>query len=93
MGSLYNMIFGKNPDTKDILALIGLTEGDVERFRDCFIEDGEIVILTRTGGLNREDFKNKELISNPHYLYDRDDDFDNTYAYYHFSIPAEHKEG
>ena len=86
--SLYNMIFGKNPDTKDILASIGLTEGDIERFRDCFIEDGEIVILTRTGGLNREDFKNKALTSNPHYLYDRDYDFDSTYAYYHFSVPT-----
>ncbi len=87
--SLYNMIFGKNPSTKEILALLGLTELDVERFRDCWIDGKEsrIVILTRTGGGNREHYQNEKLTSNPYYIRDFDDDFDSTYAYYEFAIP------
>ena len=85
--TMYNMLFGKNPDTKDILAVIGLKEGYIERFRDCWVEDDEICVLTRTGGGNREDFPNEILTSNPYYIYDEDDDFDSTYATYHFSIP------
>ena len=89
--SLYNIMFGKNPNTKDILSVLGLEEGFIERFRDCWVdeEENEICILTRTGGWNREDFPNTILTSNKYYLYDEDDDFDNTYATYHFSIPEE----
>ena len=85
--TMYNMLFGKNPDTKDILAIIGLEEGYIERFRDCWIDIDEICVFTRTGGGNREDFPNVILTSNPYYLYDEDDDFDSTYATYHFRIP------
>ena len=89
--SFYNIMFGKNPNTKEILSVLGLQEGYIERFRDCWVseEDDEIQILTRTGGWNREDYKNEILTSNKYYLYDEDDDFDNTYALYHFSIPWE----
>jgi len=89
--SLYNILFGKNPDTKDILAAIGLEEWKIERFRDCWIDEekNQICVLTRTGGLNREDYSNIALTSNKYYLYDEDDDFDNTYATYYFSIPEE----
>lgn len=90
--SFYNMLFGKNSNTETILAAIGLKEGYIERFRDCWIDGNEICILTRTGGLNREDYQNKVLTSNPYYLYDEDDDFDNTYATYHFSIPNKEEE-
>lgn len=88
--SLYNMLFGKNPETKEILALLGLTELDVERFRECWIDDRtrRIVIMTRTGGGNREYYRNEKLTSNPYYICDYDDDFDSTYAYYEFAIPG-----
>ena len=87
--SLYNILFGKNPSTEKILSLIGLEECDVERFRDVDIDEkeSEIIITARTGGLNRKAFPQKALKNNPHYLYDEDDEFDNTYAYYHFRIP------
>ena len=92
--SFYSMIFGGNPSTKEILAALSLTELDVERFRDCWIneDDEEIVIFARTGGWNREDYPNRALTQHPLYLYDEDDDFDNTYAYYHFSLPELLKE-
>lgn len=74
---------------KEILAAIGLTEGDVNRYRGCYIDedDHEIVVMARTGGLNRGYFSNKILERNPYYLYDRDNEFDRTYADYHFRIP------
>lgn len=54
--SLYNMIFGMNFRTDDILAMLG--NPDVGRLRDTWIEerDGElmIVVYTRNGGGNRE---------------------------------------
>lgn len=81
-----------NPNKDDVLKAIGLKEEDIERFRGAGVQDGEIVIHARTGGGNREDYPNQILTSNPYYLRDYDDDFDCTYATYHFSIPEEHKE-
>ena len=85
--SLYNMLFGMNPEASDILGLIGINVGDVERFRDCFIADGQIQVYTRTGGGNRESYPNKVLTSNQYYIYDEDDTYDCTYATYYFKIP------
>lgn len=87
--NLYNMLFGKNPNTKEILAVLGLDELAIERFRDCYVDkaEGQIVIFTRTGGGNREYYPNERLVKHPNYLYDEDDEYDTTYAYYYFSIP------
>lgn len=89
--SFYNMLFGKNPNAEELLSVLGLEECQIERFRDCYVEDNKIVILTRTGGLNRETWQNEVLINHPCYLYDKDDDYDNTYAYYYFSLPEPSK--
>ena len=45
--SLYNMLFGMNPDADNLLGLLGLTRGDVGRFRDCYLieEAGEPLIV------------------------------------------------
>ncbi len=88
--TLRELIFGKNPGVKETLSVLQLTEMDIERFRDCWISDEEdkIVIYTRTGGANREDYPNSALVNHPLYLYDEDDDFDQTYAYYYFAIPV-----
>lgn len=90
--SLYNMICGKNVNAGVILALLGLKECDIERFRDCSMDENGISIYTRTGGGNREDYPNDVLISNPCYSGDEDDDFDSTYATYHFKFPDNIKE-
>ena len=55
MGNLYNMVFGHNPAT---LLLAPMLTDDTPlaffpRFRDCFEDDGNIVIYTRVGGGNR----------------------------------------
>ncbi|AJA41438.1 hypothetical protein AXJ14_gp119 [Geobacillus virus E3] len=90
--SLYNMLFGKNPNRDIILALIGLKECDVQRFRDCGLTKDGIYIYTRTGGGNREAYPNELLTSNQWYRYDEDDEYDSTYATYYFDIPDEIKE-
>ena len=55
MGGLYNAIFGMNPAT--VLVAPMLTDewpgSYFPRFRDCYVEDGNIVIYTRVGGGNR----------------------------------------
>ena len=80
-----------NPDIDTILASIGLKKEQIERFRGAGIQEGEIIIHTRTGGGNREAYPNKILTQNKYYLRDADDDFDSTYADYFFKIPAPKK--
>ncbi len=89
--SLYNMLFGISEAAPLLLAALGLTKDDVPRFRDCYIEDGEIVIYTRTGGGNREEYEgsNAELAQHEHYLRDIDSDYDSTYAEFYFQFPPE----
>lgn len=83
---LYN-----NVNQEKILAAIGLTEGDIPRPRGCGIEDGMIIVHTRTGGGNRESYEeeNDKLTENEYYLRDEDDDFDSTYANWYFRVPEE----
>ena len=51
--SMYNMLFGVNKVAPILLATLGLDQSKVPRFRDAYIQDGKIVIYTRTGGGNR----------------------------------------
>lgn len=93
--SLYNMLFGQNYFSHFYLAMLGLTPGDVGRFRDCFLQktdegDIRIVVYTRNGGGNREDYEGTTatLQDHPEYVTDFDDEFDCTYASYVFKVPA-----
>lgn len=90
--SLYNMLFGQNPNTEVLLAILELKESDVERLRDVHFSSDGIEIYTRTGGNNRKSYPNEKLISSPYYVRDEDDDFDNTYATYYFRFPDEVKD-
>ena len=82
---------GINSATLFILPMLGEKHPDeYPRFRDCFTENNEIHVYTRVGGGNRgEGYGEEELQSHPNYLRDEDDDFDNTYATYIFSVPQE----
>lgn len=88
---MYGLLFGKNPNTEVVLALLGLKECDVERFRDCGIdaEAKRIYVYTRTGGGNREDYPNQILRDNPLFDYDCDDESDCTYATFYFKFPED----
>lgn len=84
--SLYNMIHGVNPMSDLLLASLGLTRGDVGRFRDCYWNGEHICVYTRNGGGNREDYDDvfTVLQAHPNYVRDEDDDFDSTYATIYF---------
>ena len=92
--SLYNMIFGMNPDSDKLLSLLDKTREDFGRFRNVYLEDGYIVVHTRNGGGNREDYEDvfEEMSEHPWYSHDADDDFDCTYANIYFKVPEHHKD-
>ena len=89
--SLYNALFGVNKMAPMLAAFVGVDMNEIPRFRDAWLsEDGEtVVIYTRTGGGNRESYEpeNDNLASKEAYAFDRDDDFDCTYAEFHFRVP------
>jgi len=95
---LYNIINeiinGIDPATIFILPMLGEKHpSEYPRFRDCFVEDDEIHVFTRVGGGNRNcGYGEEELREHPNYLREFDDDFDDTYATYVFSVPDEFKE-
>lgn len=88
------MLFGENPKSDVLLACLGLTRGDCGRYRDCYLEGETIVIHTRNGGGNREDYQDvfDELEEHPCYVSDADDDYDCTYANIVFRFPDEYAE-
>ena len=87
--SMYNMLFGMNPDSDKLLEILGKSREDFGRFRNVYMEDGCIVVHTRNGGGNREDYEDvfEEMSEHPWYSHDADDDFDCTYANIYFRIP------
>lgn len=87
--SLYNLIAGSNPNTEQILSLLGKNTGDFGRFRDVYLDNGYIVVHTRCGGGNREDYEEvfSEMEDHPWYSHNNDCDFDCTYADIYFKIP------
>lgn len=93
--SLYNLINGVNQATFFILPMLGKHPDEYPRFRDCFVDLDEktINIYTRVGGGNREDYEDEiEAVTKmPNYLRDYDDDFDNTFATFDFSVPEKWK--
>jgi hypothetical protein len=94
--SLYNALFGVNPFAELLLATLKLSPDAVGRFRDVHLtEDGKrIVVFTRNGGGNREEYQDviAQLQAHPLYVRDWDDDFDCTYASFEFKVPEEHKD-
>lgn len=90
--SLYNMLFGMNSLSPLLLAVVGLRECDVERFRNVFVSDDgkHIEIYARTGGGNRDDYPQSKVCGSPLYADDIDDDFDSTYATFRLRIPEQY---
>ena len=87
--SLYNMLFGMNPDADKLLSLLDATRDDFGRFRNVYVADGYIVVHTRCGGGNREDYFPEWVEDHPWYSHDEDDDFDCTYADIYFKVPED----
>jgi hypothetical protein len=93
--SLYNALFGTNKFSHVLLRMIDVSPLDVPRFRDCYLNEAgdEIVIFTRTGGGNRQEYEaqNEALRRLPNYIADEDDTLDVTYAKFRYSVPEQYK--
>ena len=90
--SLYNMMNGFNPACVIILPMLGRKAEEYPRFRDCFIEDGNIAIYTRVGGGNRNcGYGEEALYEDPNFITTYDDEYDTTYATYLFKVPDQWK--
>ena len=65
--TFYSMMFGRNPQSAFLLAVIGFQEHDVPRFRDVHVEDEgrKIAVYTRMGGGNRGHWDGEETASDP----------------------------
>jgi hypothetical protein len=89
--SFYNMLFGMNGKADLLLAVIGLKQCDIERFRDCHVsEDGATIsVYTRTGGGNREGYPNLLMRKRPEWSGSTDDDYDRTYCTDTFTVPEQ----
>ena len=89
MSGLYNVLFGRNDHAGFLLGLLGKEAGDFGRFRDVYVTEDHIVVHTRNGGGNREDYEDvfEDMSEHPWYSHDADDDYDCTYANIYFRIP------
>lgn len=90
--SLYNMLFDEGNDADFLLKLLDSTRGEFGRFRAIYASEDHIVVHTRCGGGNREDYFPVWVEGHPLYSHDEDDDFDCTYADIYFKHPAEYSE-
>jgi len=90
---LYNWLSSPDPTAPFVLTYLQLDPQVCKRFRDAWIADHELAVYTRLGGNNRSRYPEVfELIrKHPHYLRDVDDQFDNTYCTFFFSVPEQYK--
>ena len=93
---MYNMLFGTNTLAGTLLDMLDLKIEDCGRFRDCYLDETgtKIIIYTRNGGENREEYECvfDELSKHKNCFTDYDDDFDCTYASIVFSVPEDYIE-
>lgn len=87
--SLYNMLFGVSNQAPYVLHLLGKKSEDFGRFRDAYATEKHLVVYTRCGGGNREDYEHvfDEMAEHPLFSHDSDDDFDSTYCSFYFNYP------
>lgn len=93
--SFYSFLHGENTDSMALIGMLKLTKNSFGRYRDVYLNaDGtKIIVYTRLGGSNRKDYRQiiTDIRRHPNYIRDYDDKFDNTYAYFEFSVPDEYK--
>lgn len=92
--SLYTQLFGENKEAKAILGFTNLTCEMFPRYRDVFLADKgtNVIVYTRIGGPNRNDYKQqiKTIRQHKQFIKDYDDEYDNTYAYFKFKVLPEY---
>lgn len=94
---MYDVLGLRNDETATImLRMAGLEVGEIPRFRDCYpAKSGQaIIVYTRTGGNNREEYADEieHLCNKDNFIDDYDDTFDNTYMSFEFTPLPEYKD-
>lgn len=91
--SMYAMMSGGQDYKKAIILLpiLGKKMGDFPRFRDIFLTEEGLEVLTRTGGGNREAYtlENDKIREMGGFIRDYDEPDDTTYASWVFAIPVD----
>lgn len=94
--SLYSMLFKENEDAEKLLNMLNLERDDFGRYRDAYLNaDGTVIIVyTRCGGGNREDYDYvfESMEDHSQYIRDYDDEYDETYCYFEFDVPQKYLE-
>ena len=95
--SLYNMVIGYHPLAGILLGCLDYdneTVSTIPRFRDCYLFQDEIRLLTRTGGGNRQAYEeeNEALRQREGFIRDWDDAFDATFAWWAYKWPEDDRE-
>lgn len=88
------MLFGLNDKAGFLFKLLNLSPEDFGRYRDVYVTGEHIVVHTRNGGGNREFYEDVFDAMSTHslYDYDKDSDFDCTYADIYFRHPEKYSE-
>jgi hypothetical protein len=91
--SLYNMLFETDGGLeKFLLTVLGRERGDFGRYRAIYVTEEYIIVHTRNGGGNREEYGDYlEDEDHPLYSHNEDCDYDDTYADVFYRHPEELK--
>lgn len=78
------------PCSRKMLKSLCLKEDRIPRFRGIWIENGMVLIHTRSGWWNRWWLhrENRYMQTRKYYLYDNDDKWDCTYANFFYKCPS-----
>lgn len=94
--SSFNMVAGYNRLAGMVLQALNLEHSKIPRFRDAYLDVDEpgrpkLIILTRTGGGNRDAYANDNatLSGMSGFIADHDDIFDSTFAHWIFDVPKD----
>jgi hypothetical protein len=94
--SLFNAVAQFNRIAPLLMQGMEWTPETFPRFRDCYPDisdrnDPKVIVLTRTGGGNREYYEkeNEAIREMAGFVSDKDDDFDSTFAHWSFRPVSE----
>lgn len=99
--SFYRALFGGNSNEDFVNTILGeMGVDEPGRYRDAWIEYDEdekepiFVLLSRTGGGNREEYEDINEIIGSHSacISDIDSEFDSTYNEFRFKVPDKYKD-
>lgn len=87
--SLYSHVVGTNKYAHLVMVVLDLKPSDLGRFRDAFFSPDAIVVRTRTGGGNREEYEASINTLKAHKLFlsEADCEYDDTFMDFKFGYP------